>query len=272
MTYPRLFALLLCASLIGGLLSWQLTSRMSAAGPAAPPAIPAAAQNVPQGAPGGPGPMDPAALTAEVTRLRGVAPSASVAMADVGFHWSNLWFAGQAGNWPLANYYFSEARNHIRWLIRINPMPKGPTGDLVDLQGIFDGIDTGVFKDVKDTIDKQDGARFPVVYRQALEACYSCHKSVGRPYTASDPGHRAAADRKPQSERGLAEIMRPRARFQPLQRIGCQILRRTLHAAPPSPPGMVKRSTRTAVTLYSGVPTTASRCRLVSALRKSCGV
>jgi hypothetical protein len=182
MTYPRLFALLLSASLIGGLVSWQLTHRLSAApSPAArvpsaeaPPAAPGAAPDK--------GPMDPEALTAEVTRLRGVAPSASVAMADVGFHWSNLWFAGKAGNWPLANYYYSEARNHIRWLIRINPMPKGPTGDLVDLQGIFDGLDTTVLKDVKDVIDKKDGARFEAVYRQSLEGCYSCHKSVGRPY------------------------------------------------------------------------------------------
>ena len=181
MTYPRLFVLLLCASIVGGLVSWQLTSRLSAVAPAGAPAAPAAAQSAAQGA-APTGPMDPAALTAEVTRLRGVAPSASVAMADVGFHWSNLWFAGQAGNWPLANYYFSEARNHIRWLIRINPMPKGPTGDLVDLQAIFDGLDTSTFKDVKDVIDKKDGARFEAVYRQSLEGCYSCHKSVGRAY------------------------------------------------------------------------------------------
>jgi hypothetical protein len=183
MTYPRLFVLLLCAAIVGGLVSWQLTAWMPVraavtAGPAAAGA-PGAERAQP---PADGGPRDLPALDAEVTRLRGVAPSASVAMADVGFHWSNLWFAAEAQNWPLANYYFSEARNHIRWLIRINPMPKGPTGDLVDLQGIFDGIDTGVFKEVKDAIDKQDSARFPAVYRQALEACYSCHKSVGRPY------------------------------------------------------------------------------------------
>jgi hypothetical protein len=174
MTYPRLFILLLCAGIIGGLVSWQLTSRLAAMAPAT---AQSAAEGTVQD-----GPMDRAALTAEVTRLRGVAPSASVAMADVGFHWSNLWFAGKAGNWPLANYYFNEARNHIRWLIRINPMPKGPTGDLVDLQGIFDGLDTSVLKDVKDVIEKKDGARFEAVYRLSLEGCYSCHKSVGRPY------------------------------------------------------------------------------------------
>jgi hypothetical protein len=123
-----------------------------------------------------------AALKADVEVLKGKAPSASVAMADVGFHWSNLWFAGQSGNWPLAGYYFSEARNHIRWLTRINPMPKGPDGEPVDVKGIFDGIDTSTLAAVKAAIDKKDGKEFETAYRGALESCYQCHKAVGRPY------------------------------------------------------------------------------------------
>lgn len=122
-----------------------------------------------------------AALKTEVERLKGVAPSASVAMADVGFHFSSLWFAGQDKNWPLAAYYFNEARNHVRWLIRINPMPKGPEGP-VDLTVIFDRIDTTALSAVKAAIDKKDSAQFVVAYREALEACYQCHKAVGRPY------------------------------------------------------------------------------------------
>jgi cytochrome c553 len=123
-----------------------------------------------------------AALKAEVERLKGVAPSASVAMADVGFHIANLWFAGQAKNWPLATYYYNEGRNHIRWLIRITPTPKGPEGTPVDLKGIFDGIDTSVFAKLKETIDKKDSEHFAEAYRATLEACYQCHKAVGRPY------------------------------------------------------------------------------------------
>lgn len=123
-----------------------------------------------------------AALRAEVQVLKDKATSASVAMADVSFHWANLWFAGERENWPLANYYYSEARNHVRWLIRINPMPKGPDGGLVDLQGIFEAIDTSTFAEVKAAIDGQDRTRFAAAYRAALESCYSCHKAVGRPY------------------------------------------------------------------------------------------
>jgi cytochrome c553 len=123
-----------------------------------------------------------AALKADIELLKGKSPSASVAMADVGFHWSNLWFAGQAGNWPLATFYFNEAKNHVRWMTRINPNPKGPDGMPVDVKGIFDGIDTSTFAAVKAAIDKKDGKAFDTAYRDALESCYSCHKAVGRPY------------------------------------------------------------------------------------------
>ena len=142
--------------------------------PAATPATPAGATTDVS--------KDIAALKAEIETLKGKSPSASVAMADVGFHWSNLWFAGQAGNWPLATFYFNEARNHVRWMTRINPNPKGPDGMPVDVKGIFDGIDTSTFAAVTAAIDKKDGKEFETAYRGALEACYSCHKSVGRPY------------------------------------------------------------------------------------------
>jgi hypothetical protein len=173
-TYPRLFLIILSAVVLGGLIQWQIVGRVA---PAAQVEAPSAVAAKPAELT-----LDPAALEAEVIRLKGVAPSASVAMADVGFHFSNLWFAAEKQNWPLATYYFNEGRNHIRWLVRINPKPKGPTGELVDLQGIFDGIDTSVLKDLKDTIDKKDSARFVPAYRETLEACYSCHKAVGRPY------------------------------------------------------------------------------------------
>jgi hypothetical protein len=160
-----LLRLLICGLCLGGAAACQNANRA----PAAALAESAMARDI-------------ATLKADVEILKGKAPSASVAMADVSFHWSNLWFAGRSKNWPLANYYYSEARNHVQWLTRINPMPKGPDGKPVDLKGIFDAIDTSTFADVKAAIGNQDSARFPVVYKAALESCYSCHKSVGREY------------------------------------------------------------------------------------------
>ena len=43
----------------------------------------------------------PENLAARVKALEDLIPSQSHMMADVGDHFSNLWFAGRAENWPL---------------------------------------------------------------------------------------------------------------------------------------------------------------------------
>jgi hypothetical protein len=67
-------------------------------------------------------------------------------------------------------------------MLRINPNPKTPSGEVVNLQGIYDGLETSTVATLKDAIDKKDSARFVIAYKQMIEGCYSCHKSAGRPY------------------------------------------------------------------------------------------
>jgi uncharacterized membrane-anchored protein YhcB (DUF1043 family) len=45
---------------------------------------------------------DLTALKNEVARLKGMVTDQSHVMSDVSYHYCNLWFAGQAENWPLA--------------------------------------------------------------------------------------------------------------------------------------------------------------------------
>jgi hypothetical protein len=126
--------------------------------------------------------VDINAMNDDVTRLKNMTPNLSHVMADVAFQYSNLWFAGQKKNWPLAMFYYNETRGRIRWMLRINPTPKTPSGEVVNLQGIFDGIDTSSLAMVKDAIEKKDSAAFTSSYKLMLESCYSCYKSAGRPY------------------------------------------------------------------------------------------
>jgi hypothetical protein len=128
--------------------------------------------------------VDLKALEADVTRLKTLLPSNSHIMMDVGWHWTNLWFAAQAKNWPLAQFQFNETRSHIQWLIKKSPKIKsqGPDKEEVDVAGIFDGVDTSTLADVKNAIAAKDSAKFASAYKVMLESCYSCHKSVGRPY------------------------------------------------------------------------------------------
>jgi hypothetical protein len=119
---------------------------------------------------------------AEIERLKKLVPSQSHTMQDVGFHWTNLWFAGQAGNWPLARFYFDEAHQHILWTIAIRPIRKDPDGRDVDLPSIFQAVDSSLFAAVKIAIEQKNGPQFAAAYKSALDGCYSCHKSSGKPY------------------------------------------------------------------------------------------
>jgi hypothetical protein len=121
-------------------------------------------------------------LRADVARLKANAPSQSHTMSDVGHHWTNLWFAGEKKNWPLATFYFDETRQHILWTIRLRPVRKGPDGKDVNLVPIFEGIDTSAFKAMAEAIQKEDAQAFGAAYRASLEACYGCHKASGKPY------------------------------------------------------------------------------------------
>lgn len=133
-------------------------------------------------------------LRADVARLKTNAPSQSHTMSDVGYHWTNLWFAAEKKNWPLAMFYFQESRSHILWTIRLRPVRKGPDGNDVNLMPIFEGIDTSAFKAVAEAIQSQNSTAFAAAYRETLQACYGCHKASGlvflRPEVPTEPSQR----------------------------------------------------------------------------------
>jgi hypothetical protein len=125
---------------------------------------------------------DSVELRSRVERLEAKAADQSHAMADVGYHYANLWFAAERENWPLAEFCLDETRSHLRWAVRIIPVRKTPGGQDLELKGILDALETSVLADVRKTIESHDRARFEAAYRAALEGCYACHKSAGKPY------------------------------------------------------------------------------------------
>jgi hypothetical protein len=142
-------------------------------------AAPARAQPAPA-APGGAAEL--AALKADVERLKAVATDQSHVMADVAHHFSCLWFAGRAKNWPLADFFFSEMQSHLRWAVRVIPVRKDAAGRDVDLRGILQGIETSSLKDLHDTIAAKDEQRFEQAYRTMIESCTSCHTASAKPF------------------------------------------------------------------------------------------
>jgi hypothetical protein len=144
-----------------------------------PPATPPAAAPAQERGPAAP---NPATVPVDVAHLKDLVPPASHPMVDVAYNASNLWFAGQKKNWLLANYFLGETRNRMQWEVRLNPGPKGPTGEIVDMKGTVDGINNGSLAEIKKAIDGKDAKAFEVGYKHMLEDCYSCHKNANRPY------------------------------------------------------------------------------------------
>lgn len=122
-----------------------------------------------------------ASLKEEIERLKGMVPDQSHVMKDVAYHFSNLWFAGRARNWPLASFYLDETRSHLRWAVRIRPVRRTTAGE-VDLRSILDGVDRSLLTGVQKTIEAKDPAAFSKAYRDALTGCYACHQASEKPY------------------------------------------------------------------------------------------
>jgi hypothetical protein len=127
-------------------------------------------------------PDDLAALKAEVARLKGMVPDQSHAMSDVGYHYSNLWFAGQGENWPLAQFYADETLSHLKWAVRIIPVRKDRDGREVDLVGILTALEKSSLKDLDQAVKAKDKGKFTAAYTAQLENCMACHRAASKEY------------------------------------------------------------------------------------------
>jgi hypothetical protein len=122
-----------------------------------------------------------AALKAEVERLKSIMPAQAVAMTQVAYNFDNLWFAVQAKNWPLAQFYFNETRTRLRWAVRIVPKRKISSGE-VELAPILQNVETGPLAALGRTLASKNVKDFRPAYESVLSACAGCHAEAERPF------------------------------------------------------------------------------------------
>jgi hypothetical protein len=126
--------------------------------------------------------LSPENLAARVKAIEDLIPSQSHMMADVGEHFTNLWFAGRAENWALADFYLGETKSHLRWAVRRIPIRKDNRGRDINLGNILEAFENGQLIQLKGAIDGKDKAGFETIYKESLTVCYSCHKATDKPY------------------------------------------------------------------------------------------
>jgi hypothetical protein len=121
-------------------------------------------------------------LTAELEAIKGKLADQAHVMQDVGYHFSNLWFAGQHKHWELATFYLAETRSHLRWAVRIIPVRKDKAGVEIKLEELLQAMENSPLKQLEEAITAQDSAAFEKAYLFSLENCYACHKASDKPF------------------------------------------------------------------------------------------
>jgi hypothetical protein len=123
-----------------------------------------------------------AALETQIEALKQMLPDQAHAMTDVDYQFTNLWFAGQQGNWPLAEFYLNETRSHLNWAVRLRPVRKLSSGQDLDVAAILRGVENSSLAGLRTAIAKKDIKMFDAGYRQTIVECYGCHKAAEKPY------------------------------------------------------------------------------------------
>jgi len=121
-------------------------------------------------------------LQAELELLKKLLPDQAHAMTGVGYHFSNLWFAEQAGNWPLADFYFKETRSNLQWAVRIKPVRQDSAKRNIELLKILEALENSPLKQLEQAIAEKSPDKFLAAYKFTLEGCYACHKASEKPY------------------------------------------------------------------------------------------
>jgi len=88
---------------------------------------------------------------------------------------AKLWFAGEAGNWPLAAYEVDELSEGFDDVVRLHPTHKDSPQPLRDL--VPELIDAPLAQ-LRGAIDARDKRRFEGAFDALTAACNACHQAT----------------------------------------------------------------------------------------------
>ncbi len=121
-------------------------------------------------------------LEDRINHLNTLVPNQGAAMSQLGYYFSNLWFAIDAENWPLADFYLHECRETLEWAVRIKPVREDNSGNEVNIAGIAEAVDNTQFTQMDEAIRAKDKVRSITVYRDTMVTCNSCHRASDKPF------------------------------------------------------------------------------------------
>lgn len=87
---------------------------------------------------------------------------------------AKLWFAGEAGNWPLAAYELDELKEGFEDILTYQPHFKGKP-----IANLLNPMTEPALARLEAAIAARDRARFEAAFDELSHACSSCHRELG---------------------------------------------------------------------------------------------
>jgi len=96
-------------------------------------------------------------------------------MTEVQHRHATLWFAAEAENWPLVDYFLHELEEIIEDIEEIHPVYDG-----VPVAEMLAEMTTPAIELLEDATDAEDRVAFVAAYDQLTAACNACHIASDR--------------------------------------------------------------------------------------------
>jgi hypothetical protein len=102
-------------------------------------------------------------------------PGLHTLMAELGARHAALWFAGEAGNWPLADYMAHELEELVEEIEELHPVYRE-----VQVAAMLRETTVPAVEQVEEAVEAGDAAAFAAAFDRLTAACNQCHAASGR--------------------------------------------------------------------------------------------
>lgn len=102
-------------------------------------------------------------------------PGLGEIMAATQMRHTKLWFAGQAGNWPLAAYELDELKEGFDDAVKFHPTHKETS---VPIAKLLPQMTASPLDLMEGAISAKDHGKFTVAFDALTAACNACHQAV----------------------------------------------------------------------------------------------
>lgn len=112
-----------------------------------------------------------------LAKIEAATPGLGEIMSGIQVHAAKLYYAGQARNWPLAEFEAGE----IEEALAAVPVVR-PKDNEVPLGAVIEAFKNSQWAALKDALARQDLTAFNKSYGDMVTICNACHQATGRPF------------------------------------------------------------------------------------------